>query len=195
MKHIILNWTIMVMLSSCLATREFHTDFDYSYRAKFKKYKTFSFFVVNDKDSSNFNPGVDRVINNRLKSQGFQYADDSDLLIGYKIFFDEFKFRGYNQPNFDEWLVNSQRVEVVNASYEEETPEEQEKNEDEEYNKVRYNMREGTLLVCFFDRKRNITVWQGYASGLFASAGPSNHRILQSATHRIMDRFRVISRN
>jgi hypothetical protein len=85
------------------------------------------------------------------------------LIIGYKMYNDSLSFNGYNQPDIEEW-VKSQK-------------------EDLDYDRQKYNLKTGTLLIQFFDRRQNRSIWQGYATTLYGSIDFGNQRHLKNAVN------------
>lgn len=163
-----------LILGACM-NREYVVESDYSYGGTFKKYKTFAFMqeagVV--KDSTELKEYVQRSIKRRMELQGYRFNDKrADILVSYKIFRDDFKFEGYNQPDLVQWLIR-------------EDPE-------EEYDPIKYNMYKGTLLVIFWDRKKDKVVWQGYASTMFGSPY-TNDKYIKWAVRSIFDQYRVFA--
>jgi hypothetical protein len=105
-----------------------------------------------DGDSSMSNPIIEKEIRNRLELHGYKMTQKKpSLLVFHKIYYKDFKFQGYNQPevNKDNWIPKEELT------------------EEEGYDPVKYQLKEGTLLIQLVDTKRDITVWQGYASGVF----------------------------
>lgn len=164
------------LLVGCFAQRDYIIDYDYSYLGKFKSYKTFGFMNngENEIDSAEMNPIIAEAIKYRLEIQGYKYTDKKpNLLVSYKIFYKDLRYRGYNQPDIENWVKRD--------------------NEEEEYNPIKYNLREGTLLITMFDRQQRHTVWQGYASGLFGSTNDNNKRYVKRAVRSIFDRYRFLA--
>lgn len=190
-KSPILLIILLAVISSCLSQRDFIAEYDYSYRGNFKRYQTFGFVEETGKDVSSFQPTIEKTIVSRLGSQGFKLKDKNpDMLITYKLFFDQVKYRGYVQPDFDMWLQRKGvKVEKEEEDDEEEVEEEREKGED--YNKVKYQENEGMLVVFVIDKRGN-TIWQGYTSASFDYSSPNLNVDLARATYRIMDQFRLL---
>jgi hypothetical protein len=109
-----------------------------------------------------------------MKLQGFkQEVRNPSLLVTYKVFYDDFNFQGYQQPELDQWI-----------RYEDEQM---------EYDPVKYSLRQGTLLIIFLDRKKETAVWQGYASSLFGNQQFDNERYLKRAVRNIFDQYRLFA--
>jgi hypothetical protein len=96
-----------------------------------------------------------------------------NLIVSYKVFYDNFKFQGYNQPDIEEWADRE--------------------DEEEEYDPVKYSLTEGTLLVLLWDNKREKAIWQGYASGLFGNPYANNDRYIKRAIRSIFDQYRFFA--
>lgn len=195
MKNNSFCWILLLVLgSSCFSQRDFIAEYDYSYRGNFKRYQTFGFVEETGRDLSSFQPVIEKTIVSRLGSQGFRHKDNNpDMLITYKLFVDQVKYRGYVQPDFDMWL--QKKGIDVGEREEEEEDEEDEKEEErqagEDYNKVKYKENEGMLVVFVIDKKGN-TIWQGYTSASFDYSSPNLNIDLARATYRIMDQFRLL---
>ncbi|SMD32018.1 protein of unknown function [Reichenbachiella faecimaris] len=183
----------VVALSGCLSQKDFITDSDYSYGGKFKKYRTYSFMSSPENDTLFHREILEKTIASRMGAQGyFKDVKKPDLLVMYKIFYDNFSLRGYNQPHFESWVNND----IVSDSDDNEELDEffrDEPVEGEEYNVSNYEMNDGTLLVVFFDRKKKQTVWQGYASGVFSKDNRDARKNIKVATSKIFNEFRLIA--
>ena len=83
---------------------------------------------------------------------------------------DSLKFNGYNQPDIEEW-VETQR-------------------ENLNYDQQKYNLKTGTLLIQFYDRWQNRSIWQGYATTLYGSIDFNSNRHLKNAVISILDKYR-----
>jgi hypothetical protein len=144
-----------------MAEREFIVEYDYSYRGKFKRYDTFNF--LNLGDTVNYNGLSDsmikREIERRMISQGYKKSDKPSIYIAYKVFSNDMSFKGYEQLELESWdALYAERAEnESNLEYIREA----------KYTNKAYELKKGTLLIDFVDRKSNGVIWQGYASGLF----------------------------
>ena len=178
MKKLTLPLFILIgLLTGCLGYNEYLVESDYSYYGKFRNYKTFNFMTrsISDFDSSMQNPVIEQAIKIRLQQQGYRISDNKpNLLVSYKLFYEDFDFNGYNQPDIEDW------VEI--------------EDEEEEYDPIKYNLREGTLLVLLFDRKREKSIWQGYASGVFGGVDQSQlDKNMRRAVRSIFDRYQFLA--
>lgn len=182
---------LLFVLSSCMSQKDYIAESDFNYAGNFKRYKTFGFVEHPFPDTTSYFTTIEKTITNRLGSQGFRMQDDKpDLLINYKIFKDEVKYRGYDQPNFDYWLqrrsIDVDLTEVIK---------EEDREKDEHYNKVKYTANNGMLVIYVIDNRRGNTVWQGYTAGHFDIYSPEIQSDLTRATYRVMDQFRLLTRN
>ncbi|MDW7694022.1 DUF4136 domain-containing protein [Flammeovirgaceae bacterium SG7u.111] len=167
---------IVLFSFSCSSSKDYLIESDYSYSGKFKKYKTYTFVkqADADKDPSIYNSIIEDAISYRMKLQGYKRSDSKpNLLVSYRIFFDDFEFMGYSQPNIEAWA----RTE----------------NEEEEYNPVEYDLKRGTLLVLLHDRKKRKVIWQGYAAGVFGNKEFDNDRYLKRAVRSVFDQYRFFA--
>jgi hypothetical protein len=181
--------------ASCMSQKDYIAEYDFNYSGNFKRYKTFGFVgnanTIAQEDDSEFFETIEKTISNRLGSQGFKFQDEKpDLLINYKVFRDPVKYRGYDQPNFDYWL--DRRSEQIDM---EKLMETEERERDENYNRVKYLDNEGLLVIYVIDNKRGNTIWQGYTAAAFDFMSPEIQSDLTRATYRVMDQFRILTRN
>ena len=172
----ILNVLLLITLTGCFHFKEYTVESDYSYYGKFKNYRTYNFlnFTNPDNDSTMRNPVVEEAITSRMDLQGYKKSESApNLIVSYKIFYDNFRFQGYNQPDIEEWAKTE--------------------DEEEEYDPIKYELTEGTLLILLWDNKREKAIWQGYASGLFGNPYTNNDRYLKRAVRSIFDQYRFFA--
>lgn len=192
MKTFIIPLVALLVITACMSQRDYIAEYDFNYSGNFKRYKTFG-FVGNPfpSDSLDYYQTIENTISTRLGSQGFRFEDEKpDLLINYKIFQDPVKYRGYDQPNFDFWL--DRRSENVDM---EKVMESDDREKDENYKKVKYVENNGMLVIFVIDNKRGNTIWQGYTAASFDLLSSDSQRELTRATYRVMDQFRILTRN
>ncbi|SIS69834.1 protein of unknown function [Belliella pelovolcani] len=194
MKNFASTFLVLLILGTgCMSQKDYIAEYDFNYTANFKRYKTFG-FVENPDDHEDLEVVeiIRRSISNRLGSQGFKFDEARpDLLVNYKVYKEEVKYRGYDQPNFDYWLQRKGAF----VTEEDEFLKEEDKEKDENYNRVKYAQNDGMLVVFVIDNKRGNTVWQGYTSAIFDYNSPELKTDLTRATYKVMDQFRVLTRN
>lgn len=166
---------VLILFSSCLGYKELPVEYDYSYRGNFKKYKTFEMMrPVGANDTTMVNEIVEKSIVSRMKFLGYRQTDSRPhLIIGFKMFNDSLRFNGYDQPDIEEWVKNQ--------------------NNDLDYDPRKLNLKTGTLLIQFFDRRQNRSIWQGYATTLYGSINFNNDRHLRNAVISILDKYRFMA--
>jgi hypothetical protein len=172
MKNILAPLVLCVMLMSCLGYKELPVEYDYSYKGNFKRYRTFDIMKpAGLVDSSMTNEVIEKSIISRMKFLGYRQASNKPhLIIGFKMFNDSLKFNGYNQPDIEEWM-RSQK-------------------DDLNYDPQKFNLKTGTLLIQFYDRRQNRSIWQGYATTQYGSIDFNNNRHLKNAVISILDKYR-----
>jgi hypothetical protein len=172
MKRVYVPLLASIFLTACLGYKELPVEYDYSYKGNFKKYRTFDIMKSSSlADSTMMNVVIEKSIVARMKFLGYrQVANKPHLIIGYKMFDDSLKFNGYNQPDIEEW-VRGQK-------------------EDVDYNPQKFHLNTGTLLIQFYDRRQNRSVWQGYATTVYGSIDFNNNRHLKNAVISILDKYR-----
>jgi hypothetical protein len=175
MKNLYILLLIAVIFSSCLGYKELPVEYDYSYRGNFKKYKTFDIMhSVGLDDTTTTNEIIEKSIVSRMKFLGYKQSDSRPhLIVGFKMYNDSLRFNGYDQPEIEEW-IKSQK-------------------EDLQYDQKKYDLRTGTLLIQFFDRRQNRSIWQGYATTVYGNINFNNERQLRNAVISILDKYRFMA--
>lgn len=172
MKKTLLYVLIIALLSSCLGYKELPVEYDYSYKGNFKRYRTFTIMhPLGVTDSTMTNGLIEKSIINRMRFLGYKQTDNRPhLIIGFKMYQDSLRFNGYNQPEIEEW-VKSQQADL-------------------NYNSKKLDLKSGTLLIQFYDRRQNRSIWQGYATTYYGSIDFNNQRHLRNAVISILDKYR-----
>ncbi|MEM6735026.1 MAG: DUF4136 domain-containing protein [Bacteroidota bacterium] len=186
---------LLVLLSFCRFS-EIEVGSDYSYKGKFNSYKTFSFvenetFEGTDTEKKMIEHHVTRV----LERWGYRHKKGkSNFLIFYNFYIEDVKLRSYNQPEFHYWVHSKfgKKLTVMENDTSSYNDSDGIRTKDEVYNSNNLSLREGTIHITFFDRKKDESVWQGYASGVFGSNIVKNERTVQAAIIRILDEFRLV---
>ena len=108
MKNSILLLTLVALVLGSCMKNEYLVESDYSYAGSFKEYRTFDFMteIGSNRDSVRQRMVLQDAIGRRMEIQGYKQAENRpDLLVSYKMFYGDFNFYGYNQHNFESWLV------------------------------------------------------------------------------------------
>ena len=162
----------VVILSSCLGYKELPVEYDYSYMGQFKRYQTFTMLTPEAGDSLQYNEHIEKSIVSRMKFLGYgRSSRRPQLLVGYRVFTDSLRYRGYDQPDLESFLRAS--------------------NKDQDYVPMNMNMNTGTLAIYLIDSRQHRTVWQGYAVGLSRNMDYNSPRQLRNAVISILDQYRV----
>lgn len=172
MKRIYPAIITLILFASCLGYKELPVEYDYSYKGNFKKYRTFDIMKpAGPADSTMTNDVIEKSIVARMKFLGYrQNSSKPHLIVGFKMFNDSLKFNGYIQPDIEDWVKNQA--------------------EDIEYDPQKFNLNQGTLLIQFYDRRQNRSIWQGYATTQYGSIDFQNSRHLRNAVISILDKYR-----
>lgn len=172
MKKIYPFLLLLVLFASCLGYKELPVEYDYSYKGNFKKYRTYDIMKpAGPGDSSMTNEVIEKSIVARMKFLGYrQNPNKPHLIIGFKMFDDSLKFNGYSQPEIEEWIKTQ--------------------NENINYDQQKFTLNTGTLLIQFYDRRQNRSIWQGYATTQYGSIDFNNSRHLRNAVISILDKYR-----
>ncbi|WP_258102650.1 DUF4136 domain-containing protein [Marinoscillum sp. MHG1-6] len=188
MKNLVFLLSI-ILLAGCTAEREFIVDYDYSYRATFRRYKTFSF--LDQKDTVSFNGMSDHLIKDeivrRMGSQGYVFDENRpSILIAYKVFNEDLKLQGYDQLDLVNWENNFGQYEPDDNDLAE--------IEEAKYHERKVEMKRGTLLIDFIDRRTHSVIWQGYASGLFDDSNLFS-KDAKYAVRTILNQYKLLAYN
>lgn len=162
----------MSILSGCLGYKELPVEYDYSYKANFKKYRTFDMMIpTGTADATPMDTLIEKYIVSRMKFLGYrQISHKPHLLISYKMFPDSLVFKGYSQPEIESWVLNQ--------------PEEQ------RYDSKQLEMKTGTLLIQFYDKRQNLSIWQGYTTAMYSSIDYGDPRTIRNAVISVLDKYR-----
>jgi hypothetical protein len=171
MKYVYILLSV-ALLTSCLGYKELPVEYDYSYQGNFKRYRTYDLMKpIGLQDTSIMNETIEKSILSRMKFLGYkQSSHRPHIMVIFKMFRDSLTFNGYNQPEIEQW-VKEGRDEL-------------------NYDKQKYNLKTGTLLIQFFDRRQNRAIWQGYATTMYGSIDFTNNRHLRNAVISILDKYR-----
>jgi hypothetical protein len=168
---------LLLTFASCMNESRFLVEYDYSYKGNFKKYNSFCFVdngSADQRDSTMSNPIIEEAVRKQLELHGYRFNKRKpSLLVSYKVFNDDLRFQGFNQPEIENWIATEE--------------------EDVKYDPIKYSMVQGTLVVQLLDAKKHQTVWQGYASGIFNDQTLSSDRYLRRAVRSIFDKYRLFA--
>jgi len=166
-----------ILMVSCFGSRDYIVESDYSYSGDFKKYKTFAFVNQQRNDIDSIIPEdlIMKSIKHRMSILGYEQSDHKpNLLIAFRMYYDNFTFNGWSQPEIEFWLEQEGMIE-------------------EEFKEIKYNLKEGTLLILLVDRRKKKTVWQGYNSGLIDITSLDNDRFIRGSVRLIFEKYRVFA--
>lgn len=211
MKNVYLLLIAVVMLSGCGNYYGHVIESDYSFDGNFGRYDSFDFIADRNFEGSELHKElIEQYLDQTLTNWGYERRNKRpSLLIFYKLYYDDFQMKGYQQPNFENWVNQKYSGNLV-ASALAEKPADSDSTissfdafsesgswntDDATYDPVLCDLREGTLLISFYDRKLKKTIWQGYASGIFGNDRFDNNRFVRHIVFRIMDKYRVLADN
>ncbi|MEM7551686.1 MAG: DUF4136 domain-containing protein [Bacteroidota bacterium] len=170
---------IPFILWGCFLDREVVREYDYSYKGKFKRYKTYDIAKLDKNTHPNFSEyegQLQEAIQKRMSFQRYKYNEKKpDLLVFYKVFPENFGFQGFDQPDIEHWMKRE--------------------NEDEEYEPVDLSLKRGTLFISLYDVKNDNSIWQGYTSGVFGSPNINTEKSLARAVRIVFDQYRIFAEN
>ncbi len=209
MKNVFLLLMVVLVISGCGNYYGHVIESDYSFDGNFGRYDSFDFIADrNFEGSETHKELIEKYLDQTLTNWGYeQKKKRPSLLIFYKLYYDDFQMKGYQQPNFENWVSQRYSNNVVASniaaeeaasdttisSFDPYTEVGSWNTGDASYDPVLCDLREGTLLISFYDRKLKKTIWQGYASGIFGNDRFDNNRFVRHIVFRIMDKYRVLA--
>lgn len=198
----ILFIAVIISLSAC-TSYDYVVHSDYSYDGDFDRYKSFT-FVSNKSFAGSLEEKetIERYLSGTLRAWGYDFTERRPgLMIFYSVYYEDLNFKGFNQPEFQSWIrSNYSEKQVIfkkdtlpDGTIEDAFVQEGRNDSSETYDKIDYKLREGTLLISMFDRKKHKVIWQGYASGIFGPDNLKNERIMRSAIGKILDEYKLLA--
>ncbi|MVN78434.1 DUF4136 domain-containing protein [Hymenobacter sp. HMF4947] len=177
----------LVLLSGCFTSREARIESSYSYRGRFRHYRTYGFLTGAGlmADSTRLSEALRDAIRQRMRLQGYRYSrKNPDLMVSYKVFEGDMRFPGFHQEDITQWVK-------YNEAEDEETPEEQR----HAYQPTRMLLLDGTLMVTLIDTRTDNAIWNGFASGVAVPEGVRGEYVLVRSVRSIFDRYRIFTEN
>ncbi len=167
----------ILILTGCFSYKELPVEYDYSYRGRFDKYNSYD-FIRQEENFTSAKTEVSGMIRGSIESHmnflGYKLRDRKpDLLLSYTVYMDSLNFRGYSQPDIEEWMRKKDR--------------------DLQYDQLKLNIPRGTLLIQVFDRKQNISIWQGYATDNYGQVNFADQREVRNAVRSILNKYQFFA--
>jgi hypothetical protein len=175
------------LLSGCLTSREARIESNYSYRGRFRHYRTYGFLNGTGltADSTRISDALRDAVRQRMRLQGYKFArKNPDLMVSFKLFEGDMRFPGFQQEDITYWVKR-------NDAEDDETPEDQRHN----YLPKRMLLLDGTLMVTLIDTYSDNAIWNGYASGVVVPEGVRGEYVLVRSVRSIFDRYRIFTEN
>lgn len=164
-----LLFLIPLFLFGCFGYKELPVEYDYSYKGRFDKYNSYDFIQSNALQGTDTSL-VRASIEQHMNFLGYKRKKRKpDLLLNYALYADSLNFRGYDQPDIEEWIKRKDR--------------------DMEYNQLKFGLSNGTLLIQVFDRKQNASIWQGYATDEYERLDFNNYHEVRNAVKSILNKY------
>lgn len=146
MNKLLLLLLISTISSSCLRNKVF-IEHDYKYSLGFTDYKTYA-FVECQRDTNYICEDVQQAIKQQMAARGYIFTyEKPDLFVNFFVYYDAIKYTGYDQPSMNFWLNNN--------------------SDNDSYKAIRYNLKQGTLMISLIEGTTSEIVWRGYANGIF----------------------------
>lgn len=184
---------LLLIILSC-SSIDHIVESDYSYSGNFKRYENFDIaknlvFEGSDEQAQLIESGITEI----LVNWGYEKTEiKPDLIISYNLYSKSFDMIGFDQPEFQHWISTSYPKIVFEDSIQ---SFEKNLNFDDSYEKRPTYMKEGTIHITFFDRRRKVVVWQGYSSGYFESDQFMSKYDFKSVITRVLYEYRLLAKN
>ena len=183
----LLSGLSLFSLTGCLTSREARVEANYSYRGRFRHYRTYNFLDGTGllSDSTRLSESLRGAIKQRLRLQGYRYSSKHpDLMVNVRVFEGDMRFPGFVQDDLSRWVKNHE-------AEDDETPQEQRHT----YQPTRMLLLDGTLMVTLIDTRTDNAIWSGYASGVAVPEGIRGEYVLVRSVRSIFDRYRIFTEN
>lgn len=172
--NILLLFVVASGLLGCLQKRVF-VDNDYRYSLGFNNYKMYS-FIECDRDTSFLCQDIQQAIESQMSARGYEFnAQKANLFVNYSIFYDNFRYKGYDQPQLSEYLSTQGNSSTT-------------------YKPVSYNLGKGTLIISLIEAQTSEVVWSGYATGIF-NENNSKKNYFKNIVRTIFDEYPLLAGN
>lgn len=183
----------VLVISSC-SSIEHVVESDYSYSGNFKRYENFDI-----SDNRNFEGSreqallIENGIAETLENWGYKRRSSKpDLIIFYNIYSEDFNLISFDQPEFQHWISTTySRLEFEDSAQTNYAK----SRVTESYDKSPALMKEGTIQITFFDRKRKEVVWQGYSSGYLERNSLISKYDFKAVINRVLYEYRLLAKN
>lgn len=165
--------SLVIGLAGCLSHKELPVEYDYSFKGRFDKYKTYDFLSANEFHGED-TLLIQSSIEQHMKFLGYKKKKNKpDLYLNYAIYEDRLNFRGYDQPDINQWVKR--------------------KETDIEYKNHRLDLHNGTLLIQVYDRRINSAIWQGYATNNYQKLDFHNYQQVRNAVKSILNKYQFFA--
>ncbi|HET8859105.1 MAG TPA: DUF4136 domain-containing protein [Marivirga sp.] len=144
---------VLLFSNGCFITKEYPVEYDYNFLGDFNNYKSFDFFITPQNFPDSQNELVKSTIKNHLELLGYEYdPEEPSFYVNYFYYGDSLKYRGYDQPKMQDFVLFKNKKEK----------------EREEYENKDLNITNGTLVINFTESSNYSMIWQGYTTDLYS---------------------------
>lgn len=148
MKRLLLLVSICALSIGCKRMNVL-VDHDYRFSENFKDYSSYT-FVDCEMDTNFFCSDIQQAIARQMTARGYNFnAQGANLYVNFAVYDDKFQYKGYDQPQLVNWLINKRSDESV-------------------YTPIKYQLGKGTLMISMIEASTSQIVWRGYASGIYS---------------------------
>ena len=110
-------WLVAIILffGSCGNYYGHVIESDYSYDGSFGQYNSYDFIAdKNFEGSQEHKDLIEKYLGQTMDRWGYEKKDRRpNLLIFYKLYYDDFKMKAYSQPDFEQWVNEKASRKVI----------------------------------------------------------------------------------
>ncbi|SMG11412.1 protein of unknown function [Marivirga sericea] len=164
----------LILSNGCFITKEYPVEYDYNFLGDFNNYNSFAFFVTASTIPDSQNELVKATIINHLELLGYDYQEDNpSFYVNYLYYTDSLRYRGYDQPKMDDFILFRNKSDK----------------EKEKYENKNLDINNGTLVINFTEASSNSMIWQGYTTDLYAENIFDDPRKVRVAVLSILNNY------
>jgi hypothetical protein len=147
MKKIYFVLCLAALAAGSMSCQRLFVENDYKYTEGFNNYSSYA-FVDCERDTSFLCEDVQAAIERQMEARGYDFnAQNPSLLVHFSIYYDNMKYRAYDQPSITNWVATH--------------------DENFTYKPIKYDLSKGTIMISLLEAQKGEVVWRGYATGIF----------------------------
>jgi hypothetical protein len=168
---------LFLITNGCFVSKEYPVEYDYNFLGDFDNYKSFDFFITETYMPEAPQKLVKSTIKSHLELLGYEYNPDKpSFYVSYFFIEDSLKYKGYDQPKMESFI-----------KYRSDSQKEKEK-----YQKQKFQIDQGTLVINFTETNNYSMIWQGYTTDLYSENIFDDPRKIRVAVLSILNNYSYV---